>query len=98
MAALIWDNFEETINIEQGAAIKAAEKNQSRKIAHDKAVDWPPSEPADTKAEKHRGNKWEKRNEEKTSRRRKYTVKRDESNKAQRQLVIVVMEIWHVLG
>lgn len=66
MAALIWDNFEETINIEQGAAIEAAEKNQSRKIAHDnvKAVDRPRSEPADTKAEKHRGNKWEKRNEE----------------------------------
>ena len=60
MAALIWDNFEESTNTEQGTAIKAAEKKQSRKITRDKlkAIDQPLLEPANIKAERHRGNKW----------------------------------------
>lgn len=60
MAALMSDNFEESANIEQGTAIKAAEKSQSRKITHDnrKAIDQPLLEPANIKAVRHRGNKW----------------------------------------
>ena len=78
MAALIWDNFEESTNIEQGTAIKAAE-NQSRKITHDelKAIDQPLLEPANIKAERHRGNNGKEEMRQRQAGRRKYTAKQE---------------------